>query len=108
MPSEFTEDVIKIISSIPEGKVLSYGMVAALAGKPRGARQVTRTLSSSSRKYNLPWHRVVNSQGKISIKDPHFYEEQKQILMSEGVEFSESDRINLDKFRWKIESVNDI
>ncbi len=108
MPTEFTEDVIRLISSIPEGKVLSYGMIAAIAGRPRGARQVTRILSSSSRKHNLPWHRVVNAQGKISIKDPHFYEEQKQLLMSEGVEFSKNDRINLDKFCWTVESISDI
>ena len=108
MPTEFTEDVIRLISNIPEGKVLSYGMIAAIAGRPRGARQVTRILSSSSRKYNLPWHRVVNAQGKISIKDPHFYAEQKQLLIAEGVEFSKSDRINLDKFRWTVESISDI
>jgi methylated-DNA-protein-cysteine methyltransferase-like protein len=108
MPTEFTEDVIRVISSIPEGKVLSYGMIAAIAGRPRGARQVTRILSSSSRKYNLPWHRVVNAQGKISVKEPHFYEEQKQLLMSEGVEFSKGDRINLDRFCWSVESIKDI
>ena len=108
MPTEFTEDIIRVIRSIPEGKVLSYGMIAAIAGRPRGARQVTRILSSSSRKYNLPWHRVVNAQGKISIKDPHSYEEQKQMLMSEGVEFSKNDRINLDKFCWTVVSISDI
>ncbi|MEE9516381.1 MAG: MGMT family protein [Candidatus Adiutricales bacterium] len=108
MPAEFTEDVIRLISNIPEGKVLSYGMIAALAGRPRGARQVTRILTSSSRKYNLPWHRVVNAMGKISIKDPHFYEEQKQMLIAEGVEFSKDDRIDLDKFCWTVESISDI
>lgn len=108
MPAEFTEDVIRLIGSIPEGKVLSYGMIAAMAGRPRGARQVTRILSSSSRKYDLPWHRVVNFMGKISIKDPHFYEEQKQRLMAEGVEFSKNDRIDLDKFCWTVESIRDI
>ena len=108
MPAEFTEDVIRLISNIPEGKVLSYGMIAAIAGRPSGARQVTRILSSSSRKYNLPWHRVVNAMGKISIKDPHFYEEQKQRLMAEGVEFSKDDSIDLDKFCWTVESISDI
>jgi alkylated DNA nucleotide flippase Atl1 len=51
---------------------------------------------------------VVNAMGKISIKDPHFYEEQKQRLMAEGVEFSKDDRIDLDKFCWTVESISDI
>ena len=67
MPGDFTKDVIRIIFNIPEGKVLSYGRVAFLAGSPRGARQVTRILHSSSGKYGLPWHRVIKAQGRMSL-----------------------------------------
>jgi methylated-DNA-protein-cysteine methyltransferase-like protein len=100
--TEFTERVIQVIKSIPEGKVLSYGSIAGLAGSPRGARQVTRTLHTMSKKHNLPWHRVVNSKGKISLKDPLGYEEQKHLLESEGVVFSCDDRIDSKCF-WDVD-----
>lgn len=105
MPTKFTENVINIISNIPEGKVLTYGTIAALAGSPRGARQVTRILHSSSKKHNLPWHRVVNSKGKISLKIQDGYNEQKVRLSSEGVIFSEDDQIDLKKHLWSIRSI---
>ena len=108
MPTKFTENVIHIISNIPEGKVLTYGTIAALAGSPRASRQVTRILHSSSKKYNLPWHRVVNSKGQISIKIHDGYNEQKARLESEGVIFSGDDRIDFKKYLWQIKSINEI
>ena len=105
MPTKFTENVIHIIRHIPEGKVLTYGTIAALAGSPRGARQVTRILHSSSRKHNLPWHRVINSSGKISLKHPAAYHEQKVLLESEGIVFSKDDQIDLKKYLWSIRSI---
>ena len=105
MPIKFTENVINIISNIPEGKVLTYGTIAALAGSPRGARQVTRILHSSSKKHNLPWHRVVNSKGKISLRFPAAYHEQKVLLEYEGIVFSKDDRIDLKKYLWSIRSI---
>ena len=80
MPTEFTKTVIVILKKIPKGKVATYGQIAALAGSPRAARQVVRILHSSSEKYDLPWHRVVNSQGKISLKPNQGYEIQKALL----------------------------
>ncbi len=97
----FTDRVKRVIKSIPEGKVASYGQVAAVAGNHRGARQVVRVLHSSSRKDNLPWYRVINSKGTISLPPGHGYEEQKQLLLSEGVRFDEKDRVNLELFLWR-------
>ena len=105
MVLEFTEKVVKIIKNIPKGQVLSYGMIASLAGNPRGARQVVRILHTQSRKNNLPWYRVVNSKGKISLKDPINYDEQKYLLEFEGIIFSNDDKIDFDKYFWKIESI---
>ena len=89
MAAPFTQKVITILKEIPEGKVTTYGAVAALAGSPRSARQVVRILHSSSEKYGLPWHRVINSKGYIAIKDPEGFEEQRALLSMEGV-FSDS------------------
>lgn len=98
--TRLTTDIIKIISDIPYGKVLTYGRVAALAGSPRAARQVSWILKSQSSKYNLPWHRVINSNGKISIKDYNGYEEQKYLLLSEGILMDKRDCIDLKTYLW--------
>ena len=97
-----TQQAVNIIRNIPEGRVLTYGMVAALAGKPRGARQISRILHSMSKKYDLPWHRIVNSKGKISLKQSRGYELQKALLESEGIKFSKTDTIDLRLYSWNI------
>ena len=98
--NEFSERVIKIINSIPEGKVMTYGQIAAMAGNPRAARAVSWILHSGSKKHDLPWHRVINSKGKISIKSRKGYEKQKQRLKEEGIDFNEKDKINLDVYQY--------
>ena len=95
--SPFHRKVMQVIKSIPRGQVSSYGRIAELAGKHGGARQVAWFLHSSSRKYRLPWHRVVNAQGKISLPDPH-HSQQKRLLKREGVVFTESGKISKEFF----------
>jgi len=98
--TEFTEKIIFYIKNIPKGKILTYGKVALLAGNPKGARQVSWTLNSMTEKFDLPWHRVVNSKGKISIPTESGYELQKSLLEEEGIEFNEKDAIDLKRFLW--------
>ncbi|QAS53153.1 MGMT family protein [Halobacillus litoralis] len=81
----FTQKTIQIIKNIPPGKVMTYGQVAQWAGNPRSARQVARILHTMSRKHKLPWHRVLNAQGQISIKDESLAEIQKISLQAEGI-----------------------
>ena len=90
-----------LIKRIPPGKVATYGLIATHAGNPRAARQVARILHSCSRKEGLPWHRVVNRHGRISLKPFVGYEIQKQLLEQEGVLFSETDAIDLERFLWQ-------
>lgn len=99
--TKLSEDIIKTILSIPPGKVLSYGAVAALSGNPGASRQVSWLLRSQTGKYNLPWFRVINSRGKISIKDPHGSMIQKELLQSEGIIFDNKDTIDLKKYLWQ-------
>jgi methylated-DNA-protein-cysteine methyltransferase related protein len=96
----FTEKVISIIQSIPEGKVMTYGQIAGLAGSPRAARQVVRILHSMSKKYQLPWHRVINAKGQVGIKDEATYNEQILSLEAEGIEVGFHDQIDLEKYQW--------
>ncbi|MCU9594524.1 MGMT family protein [Caldibacillus thermolactis] len=96
----FTEKVIQIIKSIPEGKVMTYGQIARLAGSPRGARQVVRILHSLSEKYQLPWHRVINAKGEIAFKDEELRFKQITLLLEEGVVVDKHDRIDLRTYRY--------
>jgi methylated-DNA-protein-cysteine methyltransferase-like protein len=100
MLNQFTVNVKKLIMQIPVGKVATYGLIAAHAGNPRAARQVARILHSCSKKDNLPWHRVVNRQGRILLKPFQGYEIQYALLQGEDIVFTEENSIDLDRFLW--------
>jgi methylated-DNA-protein-cysteine methyltransferase-like protein len=96
--------VIHIIKNIPKGKVLTYGFIAKLAGNPRAARQVSWVLHSSSKKYHLPWHRVISSNGSLSMKSIEDKQYQKKLLELEEIKFLDNFKINLKKYLWNPES----
>lgn len=96
----FSQKAKQIIKSIPRGKVAAYGQIAAYAGNPLGAKQVAYVLHSSSKKDKLPWHRVINSKGKISLPVGDGYETQKRLLRREGVKFGHGDIIDFDTYQW--------
>ena len=98
----FTRQIVDVIRAIPKGRVTSYGRVAALAGNPRAARQVSRILHTMSQKHELPWHRVVNASGKISLPRGRGYELQKALLESEGVFVSSSGAVDLSTYLWTV------
>lgn len=99
--TEFTENIVKTIQSVPHGKVATYGQIAALSGNPRGARQVSWTLRTQTRKHDLPWHRIVGSKGKISIKGDGGHV-QADLLRREGVAVDMAGRVDLDVYGWKM------
>ncbi len=103
MASEFTENIVRAMASIPEGKVTTYGSIAALAGNPRGARQVVRILNTRSRTDNLPWHRVIRRDGCIALPPGGGFELQKSLLEAENVEVSPDGRVNLAHYGWMTE-----
>ncbi|NQX48782.1 MGMT family protein [Paenibacillus tritici] len=96
----FTRKVILIIQSIPEGSVMTYGGVARAAGSPRAARQVVRILHSMSRKYRLPWHRVINAKGMISLTEDESASLQQLYLAGEGVVFDERGMVDLERYQY--------
>jgi methylated-DNA-protein-cysteine methyltransferase-like protein len=95
--------VYEVVAKIPRGKVATYGQVAALADMPRAARQVGYALAAlrdGSRK--IPWHRVINASGEISLrKEPGYEGLQRVLLEQEGVRFSERGRVDFDEVRWQ-------
>ena len=96
--TECTLRIIEAIKSIPRGKVSSYGGIARIAGLPNGARQTVRVLHSLSEKYNLPWHRVIRSNGTIALEEGNGKELQIELLRREGVEVTEDGYVNLKKY----------
>ncbi len=98
---DFKQKVIEIVKNIPEGRVTTYGAVASMANTPRGARLVGGILQSNSEKSDLPWYRVINRKGYLSIKAPGYPKEaQKALLLDEGVEVSEDFVVDLDRYGW--------
>lgn len=95
------QNVWKVVSEIPSGHVLTYGEVACLAGMPRAARRVSQALRRAPRGVKLPWHRVVNVQGKISFpEDSSGWQQQKDRLEAEGVVFLNG-KIDLEFFGYR-------
>jgi methylated-DNA-protein-cysteine methyltransferase-like protein len=96
---QFLPQIFSVIHQIPAGKVTTYGEVAKMSNFPGYARQVGKTLSQLPEGSKLPWHRVINSRGEISLQG-HDMLRQKEKLEQEGVEVSDSGRINLKQYRW--------
>jgi len=96
----YTQRVVEAIRGIPRGKVATYGQLAAMAGNPRGARQVVRVLHTLWEKERLPWHRVVNAKGTISLTGAGF-DEQKKLLEAEGVAVDGRGAIDLNEYQWR-------
>ncbi|WP_342417684.1 MGMT family protein [Paenibacillus sp. FSL R10-2782] len=101
----FTARVLKIIKFIPEGRIMTYGQIAAEAGSPRGARQVVRILHTLSSKHRLPWHRVVNRLGEIALQDDEGASLQRLLLEAEGIQFMKNGRISLGKYLYDSQAV---
>jgi methylated-DNA-protein-cysteine methyltransferase-like protein len=94
----FKDKVFKLVKEIPPGKVASYGQIAAMAGSPRAGRQVGWMLASiSTNDQNVPWWRVVNREGYLSIRghDPFAKDLQKSLLEAEGVQVSDTYELDM-------------
>ena len=105
MAVEIYAAVWGIVKRIPRGKIATYGQLAALLGMPRHSRQVGYALSATPENRKIPWHRVVNAQGRISLRLKHWQtgsdDLQRILLEAEGVTFDDSGRTDLNKFRWR-------
>ena len=91
--------VLQIISTIPPGRVATYGQIARLAGLPGHARQVGQILKQLPGDSRLPWHRVINARGHSSLSG-HAREQQFLRLTREGVDIDGA-RINLRRYQWR-------
>jgi methylated-DNA-protein-cysteine methyltransferase-like protein len=97
----FQEEVYRVVSLIPRGRIASYGEVAVLAGRPRAARAVGNALRSLESDGGVPWWRVVNGTGVVSTSPiDHTKQVQRMLLEAEGVVFDAAGRIDWERFGW--------
>jgi methylated-DNA-protein-cysteine methyltransferase-like protein len=97
----WVKSVWQVVHGIPRGHVLTYGEVARLAGMGRAARRVSQAMRRAPDDMELPWHRVINAQGKISFpEDSEGYRQQKDLLEEEGVIFLKG-KFDLNRFGYR-------
>lgn len=99
-PGTDFERVYEMVRRIPPGRVATYGQIARLLDWPRGARTVGWALRALKPDTDVPWHRVVNALGRISIDDAAH---QRARLEAEDVLFDETGSIDLSRYRWMSE-----
>lgn len=100
--NDATSRICRVLAAIPRGRVITYGDLAEMAGYPRAARLAGQTLRKLPQDTRLPWHRVINAQGRISLPEPGA-RRQRERLEREGVTLI-GGRVDLGEFRWHPES----
>ena len=100
---ELAPMIFQLIAQIPYGRVASYGQIARLAGIPKHSRLVGYVLKHMDADSSLPWYRVINSQGKISLSKLNDQGQniQAQLLMAEGI-LVIGDKVKMKEFQWDI------
>ncbi len=96
--------IYAVVRRIPHGKVATYGQVAQLVGLGGQARQVGYALHAL-RDESVPWHRVINAQGRVSLREPGYERWQRELLEEEGVRFDSSGRVALERYLWNPDDV---
>ncbi|MBI5304429.1 MAG: methylated-DNA--[protein]-cysteine S-methyltransferase [Chloroflexi bacterium] len=95
----FFTRVYALVRKIPRGKVATYGQIARALGAPGAARTVGWAMRACPEQ--VPWHRVINARGEISLRPTTGYHEQRARLKAEGVRFNRDGKVNLDRYGWK-------
>lgn len=103
--TKFKDRVLAVVEKIPSGKIASYGQIALYADFPRAARQVGWILNRFGD--DVPWWRVINNSGRISIKHSEISAQtQKELLENEGVIVTTLFEIDIEKYRWNPNFLN--
>ena len=99
--SDSYDRIYAAVRRVPRGRVATYGQIAALAQLPGHARQVGYALHALKSSTSVPWQRVINAKGMISLGPVRGGVSQRMLLESEGVAFDVAGRVSLRKFGWK-------
>lgn len=94
--------IYEVVQQIPRGKVATYGQVAILAGLRGHARQVGYALAALPAGTTIPWHRVINAKGGVSLRSPTGDDNRQRVLLErERVKFDDSGRVSLARYQWR-------
>ncbi len=105
----FYHRIYRVVGKIPKGRVATYGIVARLAGRPGAARTVGWALSALPEENDVPWWRVINAAGRISLAaHDHNAVLQRALLLREGVRFAPGGAVSLGSYGWPAESYNGV
>ena len=102
-PDSTRQRIYAAVRRVPRGKVATYGQIAELAGLEGQARQVGYAMAAVPSSSAVPWHRIINAQGRVSMRSTGTGSTiiQQQLLEREGVVFDGGGRVSLTRFRWK-------
>ncbi|KZE24988.1 MGMT family protein [Crenobacter luteus] len=103
LPDDFAARLAAQLAAVPEGRVVSYGQLAELAGQPRHARHVGRWLKLLPDGSGLPWQRVIAADGAIPERGEGRADWQRLLLEEEGVPFRADGRVDIARARWRPE-----
>ena len=96
-------EILSVVEEIPEGRVATYGQLAALIGRHKNSRLVGRVLSMAQFYGDYPCHRVVNHAGRLAPG----WGMQKELLAGEGVELKDENHVDIKKYQWRIQALTD-
>jgi methylated-DNA-protein-cysteine methyltransferase-like protein len=101
-PDSSYSRIYAAVNRIPAGRVATYGQIAALAGMPGHARQVGYALNVLPDGQQIPWHRVINAKGRISVRSDSGHDSlQRRLLEAEGVSFGWKENVSLERYGWR-------
>ena len=101
----FYHRIYRVVRHIPKGRVATYGIIARLAGRPGAARTVGWALSALPEENDVPWWRVINAAGRISLSShDHAAVLQRALLLREGVRFAPGGAVSLSTYGWPAEA----
>lgn len=102
-PDSTRQRIYAVVRRVPRGKVATYGQIAELAGLAGQARQVGYAMAAIPSSSAVPWHRIINAQGRVSMRSAGSGSTiiQQQLLEREGVVFDDGGRVRLSRYRWK-------
>src|SRR5690242_6885854 len=95
---DFKDQIYSLVAQIPKGRLMTYGQIAALCGRPRAAWEVGQIAHFGPTE--LPWHRVVNKQGGLAKGWPGGVDIQRQLLVAEGIEANDALQVDIAKLQW--------
>ena len=101
-PTSTHEKILDVVRRIPRGRVATYGQIAGLAGLIRQPRLVGYALHALQPGTKVPWHRVINARGMVSVRSRGTgANTQRTLLEREGIRFDARGRISLERYRWQ-------